>query len=154
MEVYEQLEKQVESLVNGSNHWVTDLANVAACLYHGLSDVNWAGFYLRRGEELVLGPFQGRPACSVIALGKGVCGTAAAAAQAIVVPDVHAFPGHIACDPLSRSELVVPIVSDGFVVAVIDVDSPLLGRFTTDDRDGLWSIAKVLSKRVMWRSCI
>lgn len=153
-EVYDHLRKQIEGLVSGSNYWVTDLANVAACLYQGLADVNWVGFYLRRGEELLLGPFQGKPACTVIPMGKGVCGTAAATAQAIVVPDVHAFPGHIACDPQSRSELVVPIVSDGVVLAVIDVDSPLLGRFTTEDRDGLCSIAQILSERVMWRSCI
>jgi L-methionine (R)-S-oxide reductase len=109
---------------------------MAALVYHRLPDLNWAGFYFARGAELVLGPFQGKPACVRIAWGKGVCGTAAAGGAAIVVPDVDAFPGHIACDAASRSELVVPLTANGRVVGVFDLDSPRLARFDAKDRAG------------------
>jgi L-methionine (R)-S-oxide reductase len=108
----------------------------AALIYHGLPDLNWAGFYFRDGAELVLGPFQGKPACLRIPMGKGVCGTAAARAAAIVVPDVREFPGHIACDPDSRSELVIPLIEAGSVSGVLDLDSPLPARFEDVDRIG------------------
>jgi len=109
---------------------------MAALIYHGLPDINWAGFYFRQGGELVLGPFQGKPACVRIPLGKGVCGTAAARAATVLVADVHEFPGHIACDPVSRSELVVPLIKAGEVSGVLDLDSPLSARFDEMDRAG------------------
>ncbi len=111
-------------------------ANTGALIYHALPDLNWAGFYLRHGAELVLGPFQGKPACVRIPIGKGVCGTSAARAATVLVPDVHDFPGHIACDPDSRSELVVPLVEYGVVWGVLDLDSPLLSRFDDADQEG------------------
>jgi len=116
---------------------------MAALLYHALPDVNWAGLYFLKDGELVLGPFQGRPACVRIALGKGVCGTAAARRESVVVPDVHAFPGHIACDPASRSELVVPLIRDGALLGVLDLDSPTAGRFDEADRTGCEALAAV-----------
>ena len=114
---------------------------MAALIYHGLPDLNWAGFYFSTGGELVLGPFQGRPACLRIAIGQGVCGTAAARGEAVLVADVHEFPGHIACDPASRSELVVPLIEDGEVIGVLDLDSPLLARFDEADRRGCEELA-------------
>ena len=147
---YDSLLEQIDGLLTGQDYWVADLANAAACLYHGLRDLNWIGFYIRRGDELWLGPFQGRPACTVIPFGKGVCGTAARARRPIVVPDVNEFPGHIVCDPASRSELVVPIVRGDNVLAVIDADSPLLNRFTDADLNGMCKIAEVLADRVKW----
>jgi GAF domain-containing protein len=108
--------------------------------------VNWSGFYFRRGDQLVLGPFQGRPACVRIALGKGVCGAAASAEKTIVVPDVHAFPGHIACDAASRSEVVVPIVHQGRVIGVLDIDSPVRSRFDSVDASGLEEVVRVFGK--------
>jgi len=151
-EVYSRLIEQVKSLLTGRGYWVTDLSNAAACLFHGLSDVNWVGFYLTRGDELWLGPFQGKPACAVIPIGKGVCGTAAQRRQPILVPDVHEFPGHIACDAASRSELVVPLLRNGEVLGVIDADSPLLARFTAEDLEGMCKIAEVLVEKVQWTS--
>src|SRR5690242_2107629 len=128
-ELYRELEKQLEALFAGESDRIANAANMAALIYHGLPDVNWAGFYFRRGGELVLGPFQGKPACIRIPIGKGVCGTAAARSASVLVPDVHDFPGHIACDPASRSELVVPLIEEGLVLGVLDLDSPLPGRF-------------------------
>ena len=135
-ELYRNLAEQLGALLAGEPDGVANAANMAALIYHGLPDVNWAGFYFRQGGELVLGPFQGKPACVRIALGKGVCGTAAARAATILVPDVHEFPGHIACDPVSRSELVVPLMVAGEVSGVLDLDSPLLGRFDEIDQAG------------------
>ena len=135
-ELYRNLAEQLGALLAGEPDRVANAANMAALIYHGLPDVNWAGFYFRQGGELVLGPFQGKPACVRIALGKGVCGTAAARAATILVPDVHEFPGHIACDPVSRSELVVPLMVAGEVSGVLDLDSPLLGRFDEIDQAG------------------
>jgi len=123
-------------LLAGEADRIANAANMAALIYHGLPDLNWAGFYFRRGAELVLGPFQGKPACVRIAIGRGVCGTAAARGATVVVPDVHDFPGHIACDPVSRSELVVPLIEDGRVSGMLDLDSPLLARFDEADREG------------------
>ena len=141
---YDELAAQLAALIAGEPDLIANTANMAALLYHGLSELNWAGFYFARGGELVLGPFQGRPACVRIAWGKGVCGTAAALARAIVVPDVEAFPGHIACDAASRSKLVVPLIAAGCVVAVLDLDSPRLGRFDEDDRAGVERLASIL----------
>lgn len=141
---YGELAEQLAALLAGERDLVANAANMAALVYHGLPDLNWAGFYFARGGELVLGPFQGRPACVRIAWGSGVCGTAATRGTAIVVPDVDAFPGHIACDAASRSELVVPLVAGGRVVGVFDLDSPRLARFDDDDRAGCERLAQLL----------
>jgi L-methionine (R)-S-oxide reductase len=135
-ELYRDLAAQLAALLAGEADLIANAANTAALIYHSLPDINWAGFYFRKGAELVLGPFQGRPACVRIPIGKGVCGTAAARAATVLVPDVHDFPGHIACDPGSSSELVVPLVEDGAVLGVLDLDSPLLARFDELDREG------------------
>ena len=135
-QLYRELAQQLLALLANEPNRVANAANMAALIYHGLPDLNWAGFYFREGTELVLGPFQGKPACVRIPIGKGVCGTAAARAATLVVPDVHDFPGHIACDPHSRSELVVPLIEAGTVSGVLDLDSPLPGRFDEVDRIG------------------
>jgi L-methionine (R)-S-oxide reductase len=141
---YEELAVQACSLLKGERDVVANAANLAALIFHSLADLNWAGFYWLRGNELVLGPFQGKPACVRIALGKGVCGTAAAQHRSIVVPDVHAFPGHIACDSASRSEVVVPVLRGGAVLGVLDLDSPHPARFTEEDARGLEALARIL----------
>jgi L-methionine (R)-S-oxide reductase len=138
---YEALDRTLAALLAGERDWIANLANTAALLYAELADLNWAGFYLLKQGELVLGPFQGKPACVRIALGKGVCGTAAAQRRSIVVPDVHEFPGHIACDSASNSELVVPLTRGGELLGVLDLDSPLFERFDDEDRRGLEAIA-------------
>ena len=135
-ELYRALAAQLEALLAGEADRIANAANMAALLYHGLPDLNWAGFYFRQGDELVLGPFQGKPACVRIPIGKGVCGTAASRGATVLVPDVHDFPGHIACDPGSRSELVVPLIEDGAVSGVLDLDSPLIARFDEIDQAG------------------
>ena len=140
---YAELAGQLAALLQGERDWVANAANTAALLGHSLPDLNWAGFYRRVGEQLVLGPFHGKPACVRIALGKGVCGTAAAEVRTVVVPDVHAFPGHIACDAASRSEIVVPLVRQGRVVGVLDLDSPVPGRFDAADAAGLSQLVTV-----------
>lgn len=143
---YESLAKQLEALVGDETDQVANLANTAALLWHTLADLNWAGFYLMRDGELVLGPFQGKPACVRIAVGAGVCGTAVAREASVLVEDVHAFPGHIACDADSRSELVVPLRANGRVIGVLDLDSPAPGRFTTADQLGCERLVKVLER--------
>ena len=143
---YETLCAQLESLLAGIPYPVANLANASALLYENLPDLNWAGFYLRRGEKLILGPFQGKTACIVIPLSKGVCGAAARLDQTQLVPDVHVFAGHIACDSASRSEIVVPLHRDGRVEAVMDLDSPLPDRFTQEDRKGLEQFARILER--------
>jgi len=135
-ELYGDLAGQLGALLAGEPDRTANTANMAALIYHGLPDLNWAGFYFRQDGELVLGPFQGKPACVRIPLGKGVCGTAAARAATVLVADVHEFPGHIACDPVSRSELVVPLIKAGEVSGVLDLDSPLSARFDEMDRAG------------------
>ena len=145
---YTLLCAEAESLIAGVSHPVANLANLSALLYQTLDRLNWAGFYLREGELLVLGPFQGRVACIEIPWGKGVCGTAAEKDETQLVPDVHAFPGHIACDGASRSEIVVPLHRFGEVVAVLDIDSPVLNRFSEDDRAGLEAFAAVIEKHL------
>jgi L-methionine (R)-S-oxide reductase len=142
-ELYQELRSQLSGLLDGEPDSIANAANTAALLYHSLPDVNWVGFYFLKGGELVLGPFQGKPACVRIPLGKGVCGTAAERRQSIVVPDVHAFPGHIACDTASRSELVIPLVKNGALIGVLDLDSPTPGRFGEDDRAGCESLAAI-----------
>jgi L-methionine (R)-S-oxide reductase len=141
---YAALGRALTALLDGETDWIANLANTAALLAAELADINWVGFYLLRDGELVLGPFQGKPACVRIRLGQGVCGTAAQARASIVVPNVHEFPGHIACDSASNSELVVPLLRDGELVGVLDVDSPRFARFDADDRSGLEAIARVV----------
>jgi len=136
-ELYENLVSQLRSLLAGERDFIANAANFASLLYHSLPDLNWAGFYLLKDEELVLGPFQGKPACVRIAMGKGVCGVAAAQRETIIVANVHEFPGHIACDSASNSEIVVPLQKDGRLLGVLDVDSPQFGRFDEEDAEGL-----------------
>jgi L-methionine (R)-S-oxide reductase len=136
-ERYAALLEQARALLAGERDCGANAANLAALIYHGLPQVNWAGFYWMKGGELVLGPFQGQPACVRIALGRGVCGTAAAERRTLLVPDVSRFPGHIACDSASASEVVVPIVHAGRVAGVLDIDSPVRGRFEAADARGL-----------------
>jgi L-methionine (R)-S-oxide reductase len=145
--LYRDLARQLASLIEGEPDRIANAANMAALLYHGLPDLNWAGFYFTRGDELVLGPFQGQPACVRIPWGNGVCGAAAARAETVLVPDVHEFPGHIACDPVSQSELVVPLIEDGRVTGVLDLDSPKLARFDEADRIGCEQLVQVFLKR-------
>ena len=143
MQSYADLVEQLTALLDGEHDAVANAANTAALLMQSLPELNWAGFYfLRARDELVLGPFQGKPACVRIPAGQGVCGAAVARRQSVLVADVHAFPGHIACDAASRSELVVPLVRDGVVEGVIDLDSPALGRFDADDQAGIEAVAR------------
>jgi L-methionine (R)-S-oxide reductase len=142
--LYDDLGRQLAALLAGEPDLIANAANMAALLYHGLPDLNWAGFYFAREGELVLGPFQGKPACVRIGWGKGVCGAAASESRPIIVPDVHEFPGHIACDAASRSELVVPLLAGGRVVGVLDLDSPSLARFDEADCDGCARLAALL----------
>lgn len=143
-EAYDALHLQLGGILAGERDGLANAANTAALLYHGLPDLNWAGFYFLRGQELVLGPFQGQVACIRIALGRGVCGTAAAERRTVLVPDVHAFPGHIACDHRSRSEIVLPLIQGGRLIGVLDLDSPLLERFTAEDASGLARVVELL----------
>jgi GAF domain-containing protein len=143
-EQYHDLVQQLEGLIAGERDWIANTANAAALIFTQLEGLNWAGFYLMKDGELVLGPFQGKPACIRIPLGRGVCGTAAAERRTQVVADVHAFPGHIACDADSRSEIVVPLVRDGRLVGVLDLDSPRPARFDAQDQAGLEAFAAAL----------
>jgi L-methionine (R)-S-oxide reductase len=140
-EQYAQLAAQADALLSGEYDRIANAANVSALVYHALPDLNWVGFYFFDGTELVVGPFQGLPACVRIALDKGVCGAAASTRQTQRIADVHDFPGHIACDAASRSELVVPLVLDGTLIGVFDIDSPVPGRFDVEDQIGLEAIA-------------
>jgi L-methionine (R)-S-oxide reductase len=142
-EVYAQLAAQLRSLLEGERDFIANAANLSALLYHALPEVNWAGLYLRKGEELVLGPFQGQPACVRIAIGKGVCGTAAEQRQTILVDNVHEFPGHIACDSASNSEIVVPLLAQENLIGVLDLDSPSFRRFDDEDAKGLNELAEI-----------
>ncbi len=155
---YADLAASLRSLLEGERNWIANLANTAALIYHALPNLNWAGFYLigpnaqdAATSELILGPFQGKTACVRIAIGKGVCGTAAATRKTQLVPDVHAFPGHIACDSASNSEIVIPMIFSngarrGELLGVLDLDSPLLGRFDEQDQQGLEAIVDILMK--------
>ena len=144
--LYRDLASALDGLVAGEPDPIANMANAAALIWESLPDLNWAGFYRNVDSELVLGPFQGRPACIRIAFGSGVCGTAASTLQPQRVDDVNAFPGHIACDSASASELVVPIVRDGQLIAVLDLDSPHTGRFTAEDEAGCARLAEILAK--------
>lgn len=140
---YAELARELEGLLMGERDLIANAANATSLIYHALPDLNWCGVYLFKGGELVVGPFQGKPACVRIALGKGVCGTAASQRKTLVVPDVHAFPGHIACDAASNSEIVIPLIAKGELLGVLDLDSPKLARFDEDDRRGLERLAAV-----------
>ena len=148
-EHYAELAQQAHGLLAGEHDLIANAANFSALLFHGLPDLNWAGFYLYDGAELVVGPFQGKPACIRIALGRGVCGTAAQTRQTQLVRDVHAFDGHIACDAASQSEIVVPLIKpDGSLLGVWDVDSPLVARFDEDDQAGMEALCAVFMAAV------
>lgn len=144
-ELYDGLHDAAAALIAGEADAIANMANIAALIWHFLPDLNWAGFYRLQGGELVLGPFMGKPACVRIAVGMGVCGTAAATRETQIVPDVHAFPGHIACDAASRSELVIPVVREGNLLAVIDLDSPVPGRFDHADAAGMEALAGMIA---------
>lgn len=157
---YELLVRQIEALAQADNHWLPVLSNASACLLEAMDNINWAGFYLvdesardQKTPELRLGPFQGKVACVRIPFGRGVCGTAAAEDKTQLVSDVHAFPGHIACDAASRSEVVVPLHCRGHVVGVLDIDSPLLDRFSAYDVRGLESFVRALENCICWNAC-
>ena len=145
---YKEICLMMQSLAEGVPYTMTNLANASALLNEKLADINWAGFYTMKSGQLVLGPFQGKVACTIIPLGKGVCGNAAAQDRTLVVPDVHAFPGHIACDSASNSEIVVPMHRNGEVFGVLDIDSPVFGRFTEKDREGLEAFVRVLENHI------
>ncbi len=147
-EAWRQIAAAADALTEGEVDAVANMANVAALLFDSLPELNWAGFYRNVGGELVLGPFQGRAACIRIPFGKGVCGAAAATLEAQLVEDVEEFPGHIACDSVSRSELVVPLVHGGELIGVIDLDSPEIGRFDEEDRAGCLELARRLAPRL------
>ncbi|MEK5077677.1 GAF domain-containing protein [Solibacillus sp. FSL W7-1436] len=147
-EQYEQLSKQLDALLEGENNLIANLSNASALLNTFLNEINWVGFYLMDEGELVLGPFQGLPACVRIPVGRGVCGTTVSKEQTMVVDDVHAFPGHIACDAASKSEIVIPLIKNGAVLGVLDIDSPIEARFTSEDKDGLEKFVDVLLKHI------
>ena len=142
--VYAKLRSELPALIGNQTDFLANISNFAALLFNSLPNLNWAGFYLLRGTDLVLGPFQGKPACSCIAMGDGVCGTAALQRAAVLVPDVHAFPGHIVCDEASQSEMVLPVFKDGQLIGVLDLDSPLSGRFDETDRDSIQQLLQTL----------
>lgn len=145
---YGRLAAELGALLSGERDLVANAANTAALIFDALPDLNWAGFYFLKGGELVVGPFQGKPACVRIALGSGVCGTAAARRETLVVPDVHAFPGHIACDAASQAEIVVPLISAEKLIGVLDIDSPRLARFDAVDQRGIERLARIYVESV------
>lgn len=148
---YDELAQALTALLDGERDLIANAANTAALIYHSLPDLNWVGFYLLRGDELVLGPFQGKTACVRIAMGRGVCGTAAARRETVLVEDVHAFPGHIACDSASNSEIVIPLFeaagdAGSGLIGVLDLDSPEHARFTAEDQRGLERLARIFER--------
>ena len=145
---YRELNRKLDALTAHVPHPVANLANAAALLWEALEDINWAGFYLTEGDRLILGPFQGKVACIEIPYGRGVCGTAAQQDAPQLVPDVHRFPGHIACDSASNAEIVIPLHRNGAVCGVLDIDSPTLGRFSPADQAGLEEFARILEQRI------
>ncbi len=143
-ELYQQLASQLSSLVAGERDLIANAANFSSLIFHSLPDLNWAGFYFQKESELVLGPFQGKPACVRIKLGQGVCGTAASQCKTTIVPNVHEFPGHITCDSASNSEIVVPLMKGERLIGVLDLDSPSRSRFDSEDAAGLEGLVKIL----------
>jgi L-methionine (R)-S-oxide reductase len=148
IELYDDLASQIDGLLAGETDWTANLGNAAAAIYHALPSLNWVGFYLTHGSALVLGPFQGKPACVRIPIGKGVCGTAAMQRRSIRVLNVHDFPGHIACDTASQSELVVPLIRGETLIGVLDLDSPLLARFDAQDQAGCEALVAVIIRHL------
>jgi len=148
--LYKSMAEQAKGILEEEGWYVAALSNISSLIMTTLSDLNWAGFYLMKNGRLTVGPFQGKPACIHIAPGKGVCGTAAVRDETVVVPDVHLFPGHIACDGASESEIVIPIHADGEVAAVLDIDSPVKNRFSPEDREGLERLAGLIEEKVSW----
>lgn len=151
---YQTLYQALQGLIQDETDALANLANSAALLFNSMEEINWAGFYLFKENQLILGPFQGKPACIRIALGKGVCGTAAYNREAIVVQDVHQFPGHIACDEASASEIVIPIIKDDKLIGVLDIDSPAKARFSEKDRQGLQGYIDILSPHIRWENLL
>ena len=145
---YHELNQSLAALIKDVPYTISNLANAAALLFGALDTINWAGFYILRGNSLILGPFQGKPACIEIPMGRGVCGTAAQLDQTQVVSDVHKFPGHIACDAASRSEIVIPLHCNGKIIGVLDIDSPILDRFSQEDLVGLEKFAEILEEAI------
>jgi GAF domain-containing protein len=150
-EVYDQLAAQLSSLLAGERDLIANAANFSSLLFHAHPDLNWAGFYFVKDGELVLGPFQGQPACVRIEMGKGVCGRAASTRITTIVPNVHEFPGHIACDSASNSEIVVPLIEGERLIGVLDLDSPLFGRFDAEDENGLNRLVSVFVESIEWQ---
>ena len=149
-EMYALLDSQLAALTGGETDLVANLANMSALLFQALKEINWAGFYLMKDGMLVLGPFQGNPACIRIPVGRGVCGTAAQTLQTQLVPDVHLFPGHIACDAQSQSEIVIPLICDGVLLGVLDIDSPIKNRFDAEDQQGLEALCERIVSACSW----
>lgn len=149
-ELYDLLSVQLKALTVGEREPIPNLANMSALLFQAFREINWAGFYLMKQGMLVLGPFQGKPACIRIPVGKGVCGTAAQTLETQLVPDVHLFPGHIACDAQSQSEIVIPLIQDGTLLGVLDIDSPVKNRFDEDDQQGLEALCGILLAACDW----
>ena len=147
-ELYDQLASQLSSLLAGERDLIANAANFSSLIYHSLPDLNWAGFYFEKDSELVLGPFQGKPACVRIKVGQGVCGAGAAKCETVIVPNVHEFPGHIACDSASNSEIVVPLLKGSRLLGVLDLDSPVRSRFDQEDARGLESLVRILLSSV------
>lgn len=150
IECYKLVHAQLKSLFDGDYHLIPNLSNTSAILNQALEGINWVGFYLMKDGELLLGPFQGKSACVHIPVGKGVCGTAVQKDETMLIPDVHLFPGHIACDSASRSEIVIPIHHNGKVVGVLDIDSPMISRFDEDDKEGLEKVVSILENYCDW----
>lgn len=146
--MYNDMLLQLKGLTEDVPYMTANLANISALIYNTLDRINWAGFYLMQDGKLVVGPFQGKPACVSIKIGRGVCGTAAERDETLVVEDVHDFPGHIACDAASRSEIVIPIHDSSRIIGVLDIDSPEKGRFNEADKEGLTSLVKVIEERI------
>lgn len=147
-EQYNALSKQLSALLEGEEDFIANLSNASALLNQFLKDINWVGFYIMKNGELVLGPFQGLPACVRIPVGRGVCGTAAEKGETVVVDDVHQFPGHIACDARSNSEIVIPLIKNGEIIGVLDIDSPIKNRFTAEDKKGLEKFVQTLIRYI------
>ena len=145
---YQLLKQQIQEMVRDQNYLITLLSNTSALLYQSMENLNWLGYYLYRDDQLILGPFQGKVACEIIPLDKGVCGKAARDRKTVLVKDVHQFAGHIACDSASNSEIVIPIIINDQLFGVLDIDSPLIGRFTEDDKANLEEIVRIMEKRI------
>src|SRR2546425_260327 len=148
VELYAALASQIASLLAGERDLIANAANFSSLIFHSLPDLNWAGFYFAKDRELVLGPFQGQPACVRIKIGQGVCGASAAKCETVIVPNVHEFPGHIACDSASNSEIVIPLMKGEWLIGVLDLDSPLLARFDEEDAAGLENLVRILMSSV------